>query len=181
LLAITILSLATAAASAAAAKPVTLGPGQAAAIGGTDLVCAFGGPVNAIGIACLHTKTGTLSFRMNENELIAYQQRSGKLSQAGRWKEPRTVSEPKSPAVSKFKLVATLPIGGRILAAGLDLGCLVYSHSGRPNVACFKLGPGKGYPAVGSYAAAIDAKGLQVSQFDAAHKGTTVYVGTEGK
>ena len=91
------------------------------------------------------------------------------------------MSQAKSPAVSNFKLGPTLGIGGRMLAAGTDIGCLVYSHSGRPNVACFKLGPGKGYPVTGSYAAALDATGLQVSQFDASHKGTTIYAAREGK
>src|SRR3954447_1948645 len=165
----------------AATAPVTLQLGQGVAIRGTDLVCAYGGPANATGLACLHTKGGTFSFRLDENELLAFQTRGSGPHRVGRWQETKTTAQAKTPAVSDFKLAGTVAIGGRFLAAGTDLGCLVYNHANRPNVACFKLGPGKGYAAVGSYAIAIDAAGIQVSRFDASHQGTTVYVGRETK
>ena len=66
-------------------------------------------------------------------------------------------------------------MGARFLAAGTDLGCTVYAFNGRTDVACFKLAPG-GLALNGSYAAALDARGLQVSRFEGGH-GTTVFVG----
>jgi hypothetical protein len=164
-----------------AAKPITLGPGQAVLIAGTDIVCAFGGPANQIGMACLHTKAGTYSFRIDEQLVRGFRRRAGRLTQVGGWQQPKTLAQPKSPAVSGFKVVATLPVGGRVLAAGSDLACIVTTDGGRPDVACFKIGPGKGYPVVGSYAALLSATTFEVDRYDAAHNGKPVFVGKEGK
>jgi len=63
---------ASAAALGAGAKPRTLGLGQGVAVSGTDIVCAFGGPANQVGLACLsaHPKANAaFSFRVDENEL----------------------------------------------------------------------------------------------------------------
>ena len=163
------------------ASPVTLGPAQAVVIANTDIVCSFGGPANQIGIACLHTHGGIYSFRIDENELRGYRTHAGKLSQVGNWKQPATIKQSKSPAVSKFKVVATLPVHGRVLAAGTDLGCLVIGSSSKPLVACFKLGAGKGYPVAGSYSAALGMAGLEVDLYDSAHKGRSVFIGRDAK
>jgi hypothetical protein len=172
---------AAAANAGARANPVTLGPAQAVVIAKTDIVCVFGGPANEIGIGCLHEKTGTYSFRIDENVLRGFRTQSGKLSQVGSWKEPRTVKQSSSPAVSSFKVTATLPVGGRFLAAGTDIGCIVVGSSGAPLVGCFKLGAGKGYPVVGSYAATLGTTGFEVDRYDAAHHGKSVFVGRETK
>ena len=174
-------AVAAGATARAIAKPVTLGPGQSVLIAGTDIVCAFGGPANQIGMACLHTKTGTYSFRIDELQVRGFRRQSRRLTQVGSWKQPKTLSQPKSPAVSSFKVVATLPVGGRMLAGGSDLACLVTTDSGRPAVACFKIGPGKGYPVVGSYAASLGPVSFEVDRYDAAHNGKPVFVGKEGK
>lgn len=173
--------VAAGAAARATAKPITLGPGQSVLIAGTDIVCAFGGPANQIGMACLHAKTGSYSFRMDEQQVRGFRKQSGRLMQVGAWKQPKTLGQPKSPAVSSFKLVATLPVGGRVLAAGSDIACLVTTDAGRPAVACFKLGPGKGYPVAGSYAASLSPATFEVDRYDAAHNGKPVFVGKEGK
>ena len=163
------------------ASPITLGPAQAVLIAKTDIVCAFGGPANEIGIGCLHEKTGTYSFRIDENLVRGFRKQSGKLTQVGSWKEPRTVKQSSSPAVSSVKVVATLPVGGRFLAAGTDIGCLVIGSAATALVACFKLGAGKGYPVTGSYAATLGTTGLEVDRYDAAHSGKTVFIGRETK
>jgi hypothetical protein len=165
----------------AAAKPITLGPGQAVLIAGTDIVCVFGGPANQIGMACLHTKAGTYSFRIDEQQARGFRKRSGRLTQVGAWKQPKTLAQPKSPAVSGFKVVATLPVGGRVLAGGSDLACIVTTDNGGPEIACFKIGPGKGYPVVGSYAALLSPTTFEVDRYDAAHNGKPVFVRKEGK
>jgi hypothetical protein len=174
--------LLTAAAANAAGrpKPITLGPGQAVVIAKTDIVCVFGGPANEIGIGCLHETTGTYSFRIDENLVRGLRTQSGKLSQVGSWKEPRTLKQAGSPVVSSFKVVATLPLGGRFIGAGTDIGCLVIGV-GAPLVACFKLGAGKGYPVAGSYAATLGTGGLEVDRYDAAHHGKSVFIGREAK
>jgi hypothetical protein len=175
--------LLTAAAANAArrAKPITLGPAQAVVIAKTDIVCVFGGPANEIGIGCLHEKTGTYSFRIDENLVRGLRTQSGKLSQVGSWKEPHTLKQASSPAVSSFKVVATLPVGGRFIGAGTDIGCLVIGGAGAPLVACFKLGAGKGYPVAGSYAATLGTGGLEVDRYDSAHHGKSVFIGREAK
>jgi len=170
---------ATAAALGAGAKPLTLGLGQGVAVSGTDIVCAFGGPANQVGLACLsaHPKANAaFSFRVDENELAAFRSTSGRTTRVGRWKEPASrISQPRSAAVSDFNLIAHVPVGARFRASGTDLGCTVYAFKGRTEVACFKL-DSSGLPLNGSYAAALDARGLQVSRFDGGH-GTTVFVG----
>ena len=163
------------------ASPVTLGPAQAVLIAKTDIVCAFGGPANEIGIGCLHAKTGTYSFRLDENLLGGFRTQSRKLSQVGSWKEPRTIEQAGSPAVSSVKVVATLPLGGRLLAAGTDLACIVVGSAAAPQVACLKFGAGKGYPVTGSYAAILGTTGLEVDRYDAAHNGKPVFIGRETK
>ena len=179
-LALVIASLcATAAALGAGAKPLTLGLGQGVAVSGTDIVCAFGGPANQVGLACLSahaTTNAAYSFRIDENELAAFRSSSGRTTRVARWKEPAShISQPRSAAVSDFKITAHVPVGAGFRAAGTDLACTVYAFKGRTNVACFKLDP-SGAPLNGSYAAALDAHGLQVSRFEGGH-GTTVFVG----
>lgn len=170
---------ASAAALGAGAKPLTLGLGQGVAVSGTDIVCAFGGPANQVGLACLHTSpkgNAAYSFRIDEDELAAFRSASGRTTHVGGWKEPASrIPQPRSKAVSDFRLVAHVSVGARLRAAGTDLGCTVYAFKGRTVVACFKLDPG-GLPLNGSYAAALDALGLQVSRFVGGH-GTTVFVG----
>jgi hypothetical protein len=175
--------LLTAAAANAArrAKPITLGPAQAVVIAKTDIVCVFGGPANEIGVGCLHEKTGTYSFRIDENFVRSLRTQSGKLSQVGSWKEPHTLKQASSPAVSSFKVVATLPVGGRFIGAGTDIGCLVIGGAGAPLVACFKLGAGKGYPVAGSFSATLGTGGLEVDRYDSAHHGKSVFSGREAK
>jgi hypothetical protein len=162
-------------------KPITLRPAQAVVIAKTDIVCVFGGPANEIGIGCLHERTGTYSFRIDENLVRGLRTQAGKLSQVGSWKEPRTLKQASSPAVSSFNVVATLPPGGRFIGVGTDVGCLVIGSAGAPLVACFKLGAGKGYPVAGSYAATLGTAGLEVDRYDAAHHGKSVFIGREAK
>ncbi len=100
---------------------------------------------------------------------------AGRTSRAGGWKEPRSrFSEPRSSAISSFKLVGRLAAGARFNAAGTDLGCSIYSFSGTINVACFKRD--RNVIENGSYAVALGGLTLQVSRFEAGH-GTTVFVG----
>ncbi len=170
---------ASAAALGAGAKPLTLGLGQGVAVSGTDIVCAFGGPANQVGLACLHSSPkgkAAFSFRIDENEVAAFRSASGRTTRVGGWKEPVSrIPQPRSEAVSDFRLVGHVPVGAHFSAAGADLGCTVYAFKGRTEVACFKLDSG-GLPQNGSYAAALDARGLQVSRFQDGH-GRTVFVG----
>lgn len=171
---------ASAAALGAGARPLTLGLGQGVAVSGTDIVCAFGGPANKVGLACLHSgpkAKAAYSFRIDEDELAAFRSASGRTTRVRGWKEPASrIPQPHSEAVSDFRVVAHVPVGARFRAAGTDLGCTIYAFKGRTVVACFKLDPG-GLPLNHSYAAALDALGLQVSRFEGGH-GTTVFVGS---
>lgn len=164
--------------ASASTAPLSLGVGQGVAVAGTNVVCAYGGPANQLGIACLHASQkaqSPYSFRVSENELLAFQTRSGKLVRLGDWKQPASsYREPRSAAVSDFKLAGTLPVGGHFVAARTDLGCSIYSFNGRTQVACFKL-DSHGAVLNGSYAVAIDSRGIQVSKFQGGH-GTTVFV-----
>jgi hypothetical protein len=158
--------------------PLALRHGEGVAVSGTDMVCAFGGPANKVGLACLHSGSNAkarYSFRIDEDELLAFRRAAGRTSRAGGWKEPRSrFSEPRSPAISSFKLVGRLGAGTHFNAAGTDLGCSIYSFSGTINVACFKRG--RNVIQNGSYAVALGGLTLQVSRFEGGH-GTTVFVG----
>jgi hypothetical protein len=161
------------------AKTLALKPGDGIAVAGTDLVCAFGGPANHVGLACLHGNAkakAPYSFRLDEAQLVAFRTTNGHARRVGLWREPAgRIAQPRSHAVSQFKLVAELGAGKRFAAAGTDLQCSVYAFHGAMNVACFKL-DAKGI-AERSYAAALSATALQVSRFHNGH-GTTVLVGT---
>lgn len=142
------------------------------------MVCAFGGPANQIGLACLHTSAtakSVYSFRLEESRLLVFRQTAGKTVQVGAWKEPAAaIAEARSAAISSFKSVGTVSAGGHFSAAKSDLGCNVYSFKGVVNVACFKL-DARGV-LNGSYAVALGGTTTQVSRFQAGH-GTTVFVG----
>jgi hypothetical protein len=163
----------------ATAQPLVLRPGQAVAVVGTDVVCAFGGPANQIGIACLHTSQkaqAAFSFRLSENELLAFRKNSGKTVRIGSWRQPTSsYPEPRSRAVSRFKLAGSLRVGGRFVAAQTDLACTIYAFHSMTEVACFKT-DSRGVPLDNSYAIALDKLGIQVSRFKDGH-GTTVFVG----
>lgn len=163
--------------ASASTKPFALGAGQGVAVAGTDVVCAYGGPANQLGIACVHAgkKPSPYSFRISENEVLALQAVSGTAVRLGHWKQPTSsFAQPRSAAVSDFKLAGTLPVGGHFVAAHTDLGCSVYSFNGRTQVACFKF-DSHGAVLNGSYAVALDSRGLQVSKFQGG-RGTTVFV-----
>ncbi len=174
----TCLALIGAGQGVASTKPLALAAGQGVAVAGTDVVCAYGGPANQLGIACLHAgkKPSPYSFRISENEVLALQAVSGKAVRLGDWKQPASsFAQPRSAAVSDFKLAGTLPVGGHFVAAHADLGCSIYSFNGRTEVACFKF-DSHGAVLNGSYAVALDSRGLQVSKFQGG-RGTTVFVG----
>lgn len=158
--------------------PLALRHGDGVAVSGTDMICAFGGPANKVGLACLHSGSNAkarYSFRIDEDELLAFRSATGRTSQVGGWKEPRSrFSEPQSPAVSSFKLVGRLGAGASFNAAGTDLSCSIYSFSGTLNVACFKRD--RNMIQNGSYGVALGGLTLQVSRFEGGH-GTTVFVG----
>jgi hypothetical protein len=173
---------ASAAAARATAKPITLGPGQSVLIARTDIVCVFGGPVNEIGIACLHTTTSTratYTFRLNEDNVKIYRRVAGKTDVIHAWREPATLKQPRSPAVSTFKSVGSLALGGQFRPAGMDIGCVVYAVDGHPVVECAKLARDT-HPLANGYAASLSSVSLQVARFDAAHRSTTMFVGREG-
>jgi hypothetical protein len=164
-------------ARAANGGPTVLVPGQGIGVSGTDMVCAFGGPANQIGLACLHTSAtakSAYSFRLEETRLLVFRRTAGKTVQLGAWKEPTAIAEPRSAAISSFKSVGTVSAGGHFSAAKSDLGCNVYSFKGVVNVACFKLDAGGVLN--GSYAVALGGTTTQVSRFHAGH-GTTVFAG----
>jgi hypothetical protein len=173
---------ASAATARTGAKPVVLKHGQGITVAGTDMTCGFAGPANHGGVSCQHSSSKAkvpFSFRIEENELLAYRIAKGRVTVAGAWKEPRgTIAEPRSAAVSRFKLVAKLAPGGKFDAVGSDLGCSVYAFKGKTVVACFKF-DAKGI-ADGSYAAALSNSALQVSRFQNGN-GTTVFVGSPTK
>ncbi len=165
-------------ARAANGGATVLKPGQGVAVSGTDMVCAFGGPANEIGLACLQTSPAAkslYSFRLEEGRLLVFRSVGGKTARVGGWKEPAgRIAQRRSSTISHFKSVGQVSVGNRFNAAGSDLGCNVYSFKAAVVVACFKL-TAKGI-LNGSYAAALSANGAQVSRFRGG-QGTTVFVG----
>lgn len=168
-----------AAAARTGAKPVLLGRGQGVIVAGTDMTCGFAGPPNHIGVSCQHTSAKArmpFSFRIEENELLAFRIAQGRTKQVKAWKQPPgRIKEPRSAAISRVRLIARVAPGGRFDAVGTDLGCSVYTFKAKTNVACFKLNA-KGI-VDGSYAAALGDSALQVSRFQNGH-GTTVFIGS---
>ena len=167
----------------AAAAPNTLEPGQSVSVAGTSIVCAYVGPAGKTAIDCFSTKAGSpgYGFRLNENELVAYRTATGAEHDVKRWPEPASLKQPSFAAAQRAQLVASLPVGGRVLIAKTDIGCLVYSNSNATVVACFKLAGKLGYPMTNSLAGSISSTAVQVSRFDAAHNGVTVFVGKPGQ
>jgi hypothetical protein len=147
-------------------------------VSGTDVVCAFGGPANQIGLACLHTRSKpgpVYSFRINETTLRVFRAATGGAVQLGVWKEPATgIAQPRAAAVSNFKSVGRVSAGNYVDAAGTDLRCKAYSFNGVVRIACFKVNA-KGV-VDGSYAVALGDSTVQVSRFQGG-QGTTVFVG----
>ena len=166
-----------------ATAPKTLVPGQSVSVAGTSIVCAYVGPAGKTAIDCFSTKSGApgYGFRLNENELVAYKSAAGAEHDVKRWREPASLKQPSFAAAQQAQLVASLPVGGRVLIAKTDIGCLVYSNSNVPVVACFKLAGTQGYPLTNSLAGSISSGAMQVSRFDASHKGVTVFVGEPGQ
>jgi hypothetical protein len=162
----------------AAGGTTVLKVGQAVGVAGTDMVCAFGGPANQIGLACLHTGSkpaSAYSFRIDEADLRVFRSATGGAAQLGVWKEPAAgIAQSRSAAVSNFKSVGQVSVGGYFRAAGGDLSCSVYSFKGVVQVACFKVNA-KG-TLDGSYAVGLGGSTVQVSRFQGG-KGTTVFVG----
>jgi hypothetical protein len=155
-----------------------LAVGQGVGVSGTDVVCAFGGPANQIGLACLHTSstaTSAYSFRIDETRLLVFRRAKGSTVQLGAWTEPASaIAQGHSAAVSNFTSVGQVSAGSQIDAKGTDLGCSVYTFKGTLQVACFKRNA-KGI-LNGSYAVALGGATVQVSRFQNGH-GTTVFVG----
>jgi hypothetical protein len=152
--------------------------GQAVSISGTDVVCAFGGPTNQIGLACLHTRSKSgyvYSFRIDEEALRVFRATTSGAVQVGVWKEPAAgIQQPHSSAVSKFNSIGRVSSGSYLDAAGTDIRCKIYFFKGAIQVACFKVDT-KGIMD-GSYAVALGGLTVQVSRFQAG-RGTTVFVG----
>ena len=171
------------AARAASRGTTVLTVGEALGISGTDMVCAFGGPVNQIGLACLHTGSNAASvysFRIDETNLQVFKATSSSgVIRLGVWKEPAAgIAEGRSAAVSKFKSVGQVPVGGHFEAAGSDLSCEVYSFTGVVQVACFKVNARGALN--GSYGVGLGGSTVQVSRFEGG-RGTTAFVGGPGK
>jgi hypothetical protein len=158
--------------------PATLAVGQAVGVSGTDMVCAFGGPANQIGLACLHTSStakSVYSFRIDETRLLVFRRAKGRTVQLHAWTEPASaIAQGHSAAVSNFTTVGQVSAGSQLEAMGTDLACSVYTFKGTLQVACFKRNA-KGI-LNGSYAVALGGRTVQVSRFQALH-GTTVFVG----
>jgi hypothetical protein len=165
-------------AGAATRGPTTLAVGQAVGVSGTDMVCAFGGPANQIGLACLHTSStakSAYSFRIDETRLVVFRRAKGRTVQLRAWTEPSSaIAQAHSAAVANFTSVGEVSAGSQFDAAGTDLACSVYTFKGTVQVACFKRNA-KGI-LNGSYAVALGGTTMQVSRFQALH-GTTVFVG----
>lgn len=165
-------------AGAANGGATILAVGQGVGVSGTDMVCAFGGPANQIGLACLHTSStakSAYSFRIDETRLLVFRRAKGNTVQLGAWTEPASaIAQGHSAAVSNFTSVGQVSAGSQIDAKGTDLGCSVYTFKGTINVACFKRNA-KGI-LNGSYAVALGGGTVQVSRFQAG-QGTTVFVG----
>lgn len=139
-----------------------------------------GGPKNQIGIACLHSSArGTYSFRMDEIDLRVYARKQGKTKEVGRWLQPKTVAQPRSPDVSGFKLVASLHTGAQFAAAGLDLLCEIDSMKGKPVAVCAKAASGG--PVAGSYGVSLGPNGVVVARYASGGGGKIVFTGSEGK
>jgi hypothetical protein len=165
-------------AGAANGGPSTLTVGQGVGVAGTDMVCAFGGPANQIGLACLHTSStakAAYSFRIDETRLLVFRRAKGRTVQLRAWTEPASaITQGHSAAVSQFTSIGQVSAGSQFSAAGTDLACSVYTFKGALQVACFKRNS-KGI-LDGSYAVALGGTTIQVSRFQALH-GTTVFVG----
>jgi hypothetical protein len=165
-------------AGAANGGVTTLALGQAVGISGTDMVCAFGGPANQSGLACLHTSStakSAYSFRIDETRLRVFRRAKGSTVKLGTWKEPASaIAQGHSAAVSNFTSIGQVSAGSHFDAAGTDLGCSVYTFKGTVQVACFKQNATGVLN--GSYAVALGGATVQVSRFQAG-QGTTVFVG----
>jgi hypothetical protein len=163
---------------AANGGPTTLTLGQGVSVSGTDMVCAFGGPANQTGLACLHTSPtakSAYSFRIDETRLLVFRRAKGRTVQLRGWTEPASsIAQGHTAAVSNFTSVGQVSAGSQFNAAGTDLACSVYTFKSTLQVACFKRNA-KGI-LNGSYAAALGGTTMQVSRFQALH-GTTVFVG----
>ena len=159
-------------------RTTVLAPGQGVTVSGTDMVCAFGGPADQIGLACLHTSSAAksaYSFRVQETTLRVFRRTGATTAQLRAWKEPAAgMKQRRSATIAHFKSVGAVSIGSRFTAARSDLSCSVYSFKGTINVACFKLSA-KG-TMDGSYAVALGGATVQVSRFQGGH-GTTVFIG----
>ncbi len=165
-------------AGAASGGPATLAVGQGVGVSGTDMVCAFGGPANQIGLACLHTSStakSAYSFRIDETRLLVFRRAKGRTVRLRAWTEPSSaIAQGHSAAVSNFTSVGQVSAGSQFNARGTDLACSVYTFKGTLQVACFKQNA-KGI-LNGSYAVALGGTTVQVSRFEGGH-GTTVFVG----
>jgi hypothetical protein len=165
-------------AGAANGSATTLALGQAVGVSGTDTVCAFGGPANQIGLACLHTSStakSAYSFRIEETRLFVFRRGKSSTVQLGTWKEPAsTIAQGHSAAVTNFTTIGQVSAGSHFDAAGTDLGCSVYTFKSTVQVACFKQNATGILN--GSYAVALGGATVQVSRFRAG-QGTTVFVG----
>ena len=163
-----------AASPALGAQPLRLGSGEAVAIGGSDVVCVHGGPENDSSISCLHTKArGVYSFRIDETYVRVFARRNSRTKEVRRFAEPRSVAQPRSPAVRGFKLVATLRDGARFWPVGLDLLCLVSVLEQKPVAVCAKIASAQ---PVG-YGVSLGPKGVVVADYA---KQGVVFSGTEG-
>jgi hypothetical protein len=142
------------------------------------MVCAFGGPANQSGLACLHTSStakSAYSFRLDETRLRVFRRVNGSTKELGAWTEPASaIAQARPGAVSNFTSVGQVSAGSQFNAAGTDLGCSVYTFKGIVQVACFKQNA-KG-ALNRSYAVALGGTTVEVSHFQAA-QGTTVFVG----
>jgi hypothetical protein len=156
----------------------TLALGQGVGVSGTDMVCAFGGPANQAGLACLHTSStakSAYSFRIDETRLLVFRRAKGRTVRLHAWTEPASaIAQGHSAAVSNFTSVGQVSAGSQFNARGTDLACSVYTFKGTLQVACFKQNA-KGI-LNGSYAVALGGRTVQISRFQASH-GTTVFVG----
>jgi hypothetical protein len=165
-------------AGAATQGPATLAVGQAVGVSGTDMVCAFGGPANQIGLACLHTSStakSAYSFRIDETRLLVFRRAKGATVRLRAWTEPASaIAQGHSAAVSNFTSVGQVSAGSQFDAMGTDLACSVYTFKGTVQVACFKRNASGILN--GSYAVALGGTSVQVSRFQAG-QGTTVFVG----
>lgn len=155
----------------AAASTVSLAPGQAVQVSGTDIVCAYAGLSHHYGIACaLNSVSTAWTFRIEENVLQAIHVVGGSPQPARPFPEPRTRAEPGPTDVSSASIVGQVKVGQRFGASGTDLACKV-SRLGGAAVTCAK--EQRGHPIVGSYAGVLTPAKMRVERVTA-HGGWTV-------